>query len=244
MGGPNLTSSFHVIGEVFDKVYQEGGIKVSQEQVQTTMVPAGGSAMVDFKVDVPGTFILVDHSLSRAFNKGCLGMLKVTGPENKVIYSGKEVDEVYLGSQASAGSASGRKEAELVAKRDAAIKSNPDIAKMDREIILERGKRVFLQNCVACHMAEGQGLPSVFPPLAKSDFLMADRDRTITALLKGLSGEITVNGAKFNGVMPPMEATMTDQQIADVLSFVTNTWENKNDKLFTAEEVRRIRSAK
>ena len=160
------------------------------------------------------------------------------------VVAGKEVDEVYLGSQASAGSASGLKEAELVAKRDAAIKSNPDIAKMDREIILERGKRVFLQNCVACHMAEGQGLPSVFPPLAKSDFLMADRDRTITALLKGLSGEITVNGAKFNGVMPPMEATMTDQQIADVLSFVTNTWENKNDKLFTAEEVRRIRSAK
>jgi len=75
-GGPNLISSFHVIGEIFDKVYQEGGVKVTQEQVQTTIVPAGGSAMVEFSVEVPGTYILVDHSLFRAFNKGALGMLK------------------------------------------------------------------------------------------------------------------------------------------------------------------------
>src|SRR5262245_12580788 len=54
-GGPNMTSSFHVIGEIFDNVYQEGGIVPSQQHVQTTMIPAGGSAMVDFKVDVPGT---------------------------------------------------------------------------------------------------------------------------------------------------------------------------------------------
>src|SRR6187549_1349380 len=68
-GGPNLISSFHLIGEIFDKVYQEGGVKVTQEQVQTTIVPAGGSAMVEFSVEVPGTYILVDHSLFRAFNK-------------------------------------------------------------------------------------------------------------------------------------------------------------------------------
>ena len=64
--------------------------------VQTTMVPAGGSAIVEFKVEVPGTYILVDHSLSRAFNKGALGMLKVAGAENKLVYSGKISDEVYL----------------------------------------------------------------------------------------------------------------------------------------------------
>ena len=81
-GGPNLISSFHVIGEIFDNVYPEGGTRRSQHNVQTTMIPAGGSAIVDFKVEVPGTYILVDHSLFRAFNKGALGMLKVTGPEN------------------------------------------------------------------------------------------------------------------------------------------------------------------
>ncbi|MEO5803042.1 MAG: copper-containing nitrite reductase, partial [Verrucomicrobiota bacterium] len=68
-GGPNLTSSFHVIGEIFDTVYQEGGTQLSHN-VQTTMIPAGGSAIVEFKVEIPGTYVLVDHSLFRAFNKG------------------------------------------------------------------------------------------------------------------------------------------------------------------------------
>src|SRR6266511_5707607 len=112
-GGPNLLSSFHVIGEIFDHVYQEGGILPSQQQVQTTLVPAGGSAIVDFKVEVPGTFILVDHSLFRAFNKGALGMLKVDGPPNLVIYSGKEVDATYLGQQAEAGSDAEKRVASL-----------------------------------------------------------------------------------------------------------------------------------
>ena len=103
VGGPNLTSSFHVIGEIFDTVYQEAGFAVAQHNVQTTLVPSGGATVVDFKVEVPGTFILVDHSLTRAFNKGALGMLKVTGPETPVIYSGKEIDEVYLGQQSEAG---------------------------------------------------------------------------------------------------------------------------------------------
>src|SRR5690606_34017871 len=75
-GGPNLVSSFHVIGEIFDKVYAEGGTTIN-EDIQTTLVPAGGAAIVEFKVEVPGTFILVDHSIFRAFNKGALGMLNV-----------------------------------------------------------------------------------------------------------------------------------------------------------------------
>ena len=77
VGGPNVTSSFHVIGEIFDRVYTEGGSHV-QENVQTTMVPAGGSAIVDFRVQVPGTYALVDHSLFRAFNQGAVGTLKVS----------------------------------------------------------------------------------------------------------------------------------------------------------------------
>src|SRR5690606_35798409 len=75
-GGPNLTSSFHVIGEIFDNVYVEGGT-TSQENVQTTLIPAGGSTIVDFRLEVPGTYILVDHAIFRAFNKGAVGMLKV-----------------------------------------------------------------------------------------------------------------------------------------------------------------------
>ena len=83
-GGPNLVSSFHAIGEIFDKVHVEGGDLINTN-VQTTLIPAGGAAIVEFKVDVPGTFILVDHSIFRAFNKGALGMLKVEGEENKKV---------------------------------------------------------------------------------------------------------------------------------------------------------------
>lgn len=84
-GGPNLVSSFHVIGEVFDNVYGEGGTMISQRNVQTTLVPSGGSAIVDFTVEKPGTLVLVDHSIFRAFNKGAIGMMNVTGPDNPAI---------------------------------------------------------------------------------------------------------------------------------------------------------------
>jgi nitrite reductase (NO-forming) len=116
-GGPNLISSFHVIGEIFDAVYTEGGTKLNQVNVQTALVPAGCSAMVEFALEVPGTYILVDHSLFRAFNEGALGMLKVTGANNAIVYSGKEVDEVYLGQQSDAGSKASQREATLVAKK-------------------------------------------------------------------------------------------------------------------------------
>ncbi len=99
-GGPNLVSSFHVIGEIFDKVYTEGGTKF-QENVQTTLIPAGGSAIVEFKADVPGNFVLVDHSIFRAFHKGALGILKVDGEKKPEIYSGQQHDIEY--PQAEAG---------------------------------------------------------------------------------------------------------------------------------------------
>ncbi|ACU06855.1 probable nitrite reductase [Flavobacteriaceae bacterium 3519-10] len=84
-GGPNLASSFHVIGEIFDRVYMEGGSKIN-ENVQTTLIPAGGAAIVEFKVEVPGEYVIVDHSIFRAFNKGAIGKLKVTGEENQKVF--------------------------------------------------------------------------------------------------------------------------------------------------------------
>ena len=101
-GGPNLVSSFHVIGEIFDKVYTEGGSKY-QENVQTTLIPAGGSAMVEFKADVPGNFVLVDHSIFRTFHKGSLGILKVEGEENPDIYTGQQHDIEYPEAKPAAG---------------------------------------------------------------------------------------------------------------------------------------------
>ena len=84
-GGPNLISSFHVIGEIFDKVYAEGATE-AQSNVQTTLIPAGGAAVVEFTLDVPGTYTLVDHALSRALDKGAVAQIVVDGAPNPAIF--------------------------------------------------------------------------------------------------------------------------------------------------------------
>jgi nitrite reductase (NO-forming) len=84
-GGPNLVSSFHPIGQIFTKVYMEGGTEVNHD-VQTTLIPAGGAAIVEMKMQVPEVINLVDHSIFRAFNKGAIAQIKVTGNENPSIY--------------------------------------------------------------------------------------------------------------------------------------------------------------
>jgi len=84
-GGPNLVSSFHVIGEIFNKVYMESGSEINRN-VQTTLIPAGGSTMVEMKMEVPGVYNLVDHAIFRAFNKGALAQIKVSGDENPAVF--------------------------------------------------------------------------------------------------------------------------------------------------------------
>jgi len=86
-GGPNLISSFHVIGEIFDAVYPEAAMgEAPRRNVQTTLVPAGGAAIVEMKVQTPGRFLLVDHSIVRAMEKGALGVLEVAGAEQPGIF--------------------------------------------------------------------------------------------------------------------------------------------------------------
>ncbi len=88
--GPNLVASWHIIGEIFDKVWSEGSLTTPpMENVQTTLVPAAGSSIAEFVVEVPGTYISVDHSIFR-IEKGALGLLKVEGKENPAIYKGLE----------------------------------------------------------------------------------------------------------------------------------------------------------
>jgi len=87
-GGPNLISSFHVIGEIFDAVYTEGAIGsgAPARNVQTTLVPAGGAAIVELTMQVPGRFLLVDHSIVRAMEKGALGAIEVTGADQPAVF--------------------------------------------------------------------------------------------------------------------------------------------------------------
>ncbi len=213
-GGPNLVSSFHVIGEIFDRVNVEGGSLIN-ENVQTTIVPAGGSAIVEFKTEVPGTFIAVDHSIFRAFNKGALGMLKVAGDEDLMIYSGKQDDSIYLPEGGGV---------QTIAKTSSGVSA----ASNKQERIIS-GKRVYEQNCMACHQSEGQGIAGVFPPLSGSDYLLSDPKRSIDVLLKGLSGEVTVNGIVYNGVMPAVK--LSDEKMANVLTYILNSWNNNGGEI-------------
>jgi nitrite reductase (NO-forming) len=106
---------------------------------------------------------------------------------------------------------------------------------------VEKGKQVYMGLCFACHQPDGKGLPMAFPPLAGSDYMLADRDRAIRIVLKGLTGPVVVNGQTINSAMPPQEAVLTDAQIADVMTYVFNAWGNQGDA-FTAAQVKAIRN--
>lgn len=223
-GGPGLISSFHVIGEIFDHVYQEGGVVPNQKNVQTTIVPAGGAVIVDFKVDSPGNFILVDHSLFRAFNKGAIGMLKIEGEHNSRIYTGKTVDAIYL--------------PEGQAIQPISMEQRQAPAPTNFEERMKAGAIVFKTNCAACHQENGQGIPNAFPPVAKSDYLMADKKRSIKIVKHGLEGAVTVNGSTYNSVMPALG--LSDDDIASVLTYVRNSFGNKGEAV-TVDEVKSVK---
>ena len=88
VGGPNFTSSFHVIGEIFDRVYDQASLtSPARTNVQTTLVPAGGATVVEFGLEVPGNYLLVDHALAR-LQRGLVGYLIAEGPENPDIFNG------------------------------------------------------------------------------------------------------------------------------------------------------------
>lgn len=215
-GGPNLTSSFHVIGEIFDKVHIEGGSMINRD-VQTTLIPAGGAVIVEFKVETPGSLVLVDHAIFRAFNKGALGILNVEGPENLAVYAGVVQEGIYLPEGGTIQTLpSKKKEPEVVVNKTKAEK-------------IASGKQLYMNTCFACHQGTGEGIPNAFPPLAASDYLNADVSRAIEIVLYGKSGPITVNGKEYNSVMTAQ--TLTDTEVADVMTYVYNSWGNNGTEV-------------
>lgn len=103
---------------------------------------------------------------------------------------------------------------------------------------MARGKVTYEERCIACHMADGKGIPSVFPPLAESDFLMKKQKDAIKAIKFGQDGEITVNGTVYNNFMPSQD--LSDAEIADVMNYIQNSWGNKG-KMVTAEAVAKVK---
>ncbi len=147
-------------------------------------------------------------------------MLKVQGDENKTIYSGELEEGVY---QPEGGGIQ-----ELPVSDDA-VAAAP-AASFEEQ--MEFGKNTYMQTCFACHQAEGQGIANAFPPLAKSDYLNADVNRTIDIILRGKTGEITVNGEKYNSVMTAQ--TLSDDEVANVLTYVYNSWGNSKKEVSPA----------
>lgn len=103
---------------------------------------------------------------------------------------------------------------------------------------MERGKEIYTANCVTCHMQNGEGIEGVYPPLAKSDYLMADKTRAIKQVLEGAIGAMTVNGINYNGFMTGFP--LNDQEVSDVLNYIRNSWDNKGE-IVLPEEVKAAR---
>jgi len=104
---------------------------------------------------------------------------------------------------------------------------------------IERGSLVYEDFCITCHLASGEGLKGTFPPLAKSDYLLNNREASIRGIKYGQKGEIIVNGEKYNSFMAPLG--LSDDEVADVMNYILNSWGNTSDKIVTEEEVAKIK---
>ncbi|WP_422105198.1 c-type cytochrome [Winogradskyella sp.] len=103
---------------------------------------------------------------------------------------------------------------------------------------MERGKSVYNDLCITCHMANGKGAPRVFPPLAQSDYLKNNQEKSIMGVKNGMKGEMVVNGITYNSVMTPLG--LSDEEVADVMNYINNSWGNNFGKLITPEEVTNV----
>lgn len=103
----------------------------------------------------------------------------------------------------------------------------------DLKASIARGESIYAAQCASCHMTGGEGLEDIYPPLAKSDYLMADKTRSIREVIHGVSGEITVNGKVYNSFMSGL--ALTDEEVSDVLNYIRNSWGNTGEAVTPAE---------
>lgn len=113
------------------------------------------------------------------------------------------------------------------------------VQKFDLKASITRGRDVYTAQCTSCHLEQGEGIEGVYPPLAKSDYLMADKKRSITQVLHGATGEIKVKGVTYDGVMTAFDA-LSDEEVSDVLNYIRNSFGNKGAAV-TPEEVKASR---
>ena len=117
-------------------------------------------------------------------------------------------------------------------------KSIVEVSEIQKSESYKRGKDIYLDFCMTCHLADGKGISGTFPPLDKSDWLTEKRKESIHAVKYGLQGPIEVNGEKYNMAMAPLG--LTDQEVADVMNYVMNSWSNSSKNPVTLEEVKAL----
>lgn len=122
----------------------------------------------------------------------------------------------------------------------AAVNEDPSEPAGRSETRIEHpGKDVYDAVCLACHMADGSGVPGMHPPLSETDWVTGDKERLIEIVLNGMSGEIEVKGETYNSIMPP-NSHLTDKQIADVLTYIRTNFGNDAGEI-TPQEVAKVR---
>lgn len=224
--GPNVWTSFHVIGSIFDKVYPDGDPAHTLSDVSTYTVGPGAGAIFDLVIPKPGKYAFVDHDMAHLM-VGAVGVLDVRAP----------------GAVGPAEpSASAFPAAPATTALPAASASVPSAPAGPYQFDASKGASLYAATCAACHQATGMGLPGAFPPL-KGNAVVLDPDpaQQIGVVLKGLHGQ-NVGGTVYPTAMPPFANQLNDAQIADIINHERSSWGNQS-KQITATQVQAVRSS-
>lgn len=220
--GPDLWSSFHVIGGIFDKVYPDGDAAHAQSGVSTYSIGPGAGAVFDLILPEAGNYPFVDHDMAHA-TVGAIGVLQVRGKDG----------EVPVEATATPPPASAAPAADMAAASAALGPYHVDAAK---------GTELYNTTCAACHQPTGMGIAGAFPPLKDNPAVLdADPTKQIDVVLNGLQGE-TIAGTVYATPMPPFGSVLNDAEIADIINHERSSWGN-HSKQIAASDVKARRAA-
>jgi mono/diheme cytochrome c family protein len=121
-------------------------------------------------------------------------------------------------------------------KKTASYAVNQESFNLEKSI--KRGEQIYTDMCITCHLPNGKGVPKAFPPLTDSDYLRNKQTESIKAVKNGMSGKIVVNGITYNSVMSPLG--LSDEEVADVMNYINNSWGNKIKNIVTPEKVSKL----
>jgi nitrite reductase (NO-forming) len=216
-GGPNLWTSFHVIGSMFDKVYPDADASHALSGVSTYTVGPGAGAIFDVVIPKPGKYAFVDHDMAHIM-VGALGIIEVRP----------------VGSSRVAAAVAETPTLDTIA---AVVSTAPPEPPGPYSYDPARAAATFATTCSACHQTTGMGIPGAYPPLKGNPVVMdADPTKQIDVVLHGLQGQ-AVGGTVYPGAMPPFSGLLNNTQIADIINHERSSWGN-NSKRITPNDVK------